>query len=160
MPFKATTVSTGTVPKGSMWRRNPLPRSPTLWDREGPSFEPICEESEACKALTVRAAFLGRASALGLSHTEILSLWRVRVRAVSGASRRVSARAGPQDLEERLVRQLPLLRPLQRPERERPLCARRPFGILDPGPRSWVWFGRQSTTEVPCEVPLGSGSGS
>ena len=51
LTFNATTVSTGTFPKGSMWRKNPLPRSPTLWSREGPSFEPICQESEACKAL-------------------------------------------------------------------------------------------------------------
>ena len=40
LTFNATTVSTGTFPKGSMWRKNPLPRSPTLWSREGPSFEP------------------------------------------------------------------------------------------------------------------------
>ena len=51
LPFNATTVSVGTFPPGSQWRKNPLPRSPTLWSREGPSFEPICEESEECKAL-------------------------------------------------------------------------------------------------------------
>jgi hypothetical protein len=52
MPFNATTVSgDATFPRGSQWRRNPIPRSPTLWSREGPSFEPVCEESAACKGL-------------------------------------------------------------------------------------------------------------
>jgi hypothetical protein len=43
-------VSEGTIPKGSMWRKVPLPRGPWGWDMSGPSFEPVCEESEACKA--------------------------------------------------------------------------------------------------------------
>ena len=37
----------GTVPPGSTWRKFPIPTA--LWEREGPSFEPVCEESEACK---------------------------------------------------------------------------------------------------------------
>ena len=32
------------VPKGSSWRKNPIPT--VLWEREGPSFEPLCTESE------------------------------------------------------------------------------------------------------------------
>ena len=32
-------------------QKNPIPHSPGGWEREGPSFEPICEESEACKNL-------------------------------------------------------------------------------------------------------------
>ena len=36
----------GTVPAGSMWRKNPIPSG--LWAREGPGFEPVCEESEEC----------------------------------------------------------------------------------------------------------------
>jgi hypothetical protein len=38
----------GTVPAGSYWRKHPIPT--VLWEREGPSFEPVCEESDACKA--------------------------------------------------------------------------------------------------------------
>ena len=37
----------GTVPAGSSWRKFPLPT--VLWQREGPSFEPVCNESQACK---------------------------------------------------------------------------------------------------------------
>jgi len=44
-------VSVGTTPAGSMWRKCPLPRGPWGWRRSGPSFEPVCEESDACKAL-------------------------------------------------------------------------------------------------------------
>ena len=36
----------GTVPEGSMWRKNPIP--PGLWQREGPTFNLVCEESQAC----------------------------------------------------------------------------------------------------------------
>lgn len=38
----------GTTPAGSMWRKNPIPSG--LWQREGPTFEPVCEESAACIA--------------------------------------------------------------------------------------------------------------
>lgn len=41
----------GTVPKGSSWRKNPIPT--VLWEREGPSFEPLCTESEACREYQV-----------------------------------------------------------------------------------------------------------
>jgi hypothetical protein len=37
----------GTVPAGSSWRKFPLPT--VLWQREGPSFAPVCNESQACK---------------------------------------------------------------------------------------------------------------
>merc|ERR1740129_2288504 len=33
---------------GSAWRKTPIPT--ILWEREGPSFEPVCQESEACRA--------------------------------------------------------------------------------------------------------------
>lgn len=39
-------VSTGTVPAGSSWRKNPIPSG--LWEREGPTFRPVCDESAAC----------------------------------------------------------------------------------------------------------------
>mmetsp|Transcript_70784 Transcript_70784/g.170957 ORF Transcript_70784/g.170957 Transcript_70784/m.170957 type:complete len:466 (+) Transcript_70784:80-1477(+) len=41
----------GTVPAGSSWRKNPIPT--VLWEREGPSFEPLCSESEACRGYQV-----------------------------------------------------------------------------------------------------------
>lgn len=50
---KGWQTNKGTVPKGSTWRKTPIPT--VLWEREGPSFEPVCEESDACKA----AATLG-----------------------------------------------------------------------------------------------------
>ena len=40
--------------KGSQWTKNPLPGPPMLWNREGPSFEPYCEESEECKGTSSR----------------------------------------------------------------------------------------------------------
>jgi hypothetical protein len=36
----------GTVPSGSTWRKNPIPSG--LWEREGPQFEPVCNESSEC----------------------------------------------------------------------------------------------------------------
>ena len=36
----------GTVPAGSTWRKFPIPT--VLWEREGPSFEPVCEETAEC----------------------------------------------------------------------------------------------------------------
>lgn len=50
---KGWETSVGTVPAGSSWRKVPLPSA--LWFREGPSFEPVCDESDECK----RAATLG-----------------------------------------------------------------------------------------------------
>lgn len=41
-------TSMGTVPAGSTWRKTPIPT--ILWEREGPSFDPVCDESEACRA--------------------------------------------------------------------------------------------------------------
>ena len=50
--FNATDVSGDlVVPAGSTWRKCPIPRGPWGWIYNGPSFEPVCEESEACKAL-------------------------------------------------------------------------------------------------------------
>jgi hypothetical protein len=46
--FNATRIVEGTFPKGSQWTKNPLPGPPMLWSREGPSFEPYCEESKDC----------------------------------------------------------------------------------------------------------------
>ena len=47
--FNATRITEGTYPKGSQWTKNPLPGPPMLWEREGPSFAPYCEESQECK---------------------------------------------------------------------------------------------------------------
>jgi len=47
LKFNATRVSTGTLPIGSMWQKNPVPRGAWQWDAEGPAFEPACEETEA-----------------------------------------------------------------------------------------------------------------
>jgi hypothetical protein len=40
-------TNVGTMPPGSSWRKFPIPT--VLWQREGPSFEPVCEESEECR---------------------------------------------------------------------------------------------------------------
>jgi len=42
-------VSTGTIPRGSMWRKNPIPRGAHAWSFYGASTAPVCEESAACK---------------------------------------------------------------------------------------------------------------
>ena len=42
------TTSSGTTPPFSMWRKNPIPSG--LWEREGPMFDPVCEESKECLA--------------------------------------------------------------------------------------------------------------
>jgi hypothetical protein len=39
-------TNVGTVPAGSMWRKNPIPSG--LWQREGPSYSPVCQESYDC----------------------------------------------------------------------------------------------------------------
>ena len=49
--FNATRTNTGTMPKGSMWSKNPIPRFAEQWEDEGPAFEPVCEESQACRDL-------------------------------------------------------------------------------------------------------------
>eukprot|EP00041_Stephanoeca_diplocostata_P039847 m.1638000 g.1638000 ORF g.1638000 m.1638000 type:complete len:400 (-) comp26550_c0_seq1:266-1465(-) len=49
--FNATRVSVGTIPKGSTWSKNPIPRGPWGWQRSGPSFEPVCDESDECKTM-------------------------------------------------------------------------------------------------------------
>jgi hypothetical protein len=43
------------VPAGSTWRKCPLPRGPWTWKFSGPSFEPVCEESDACKNAHTKA---------------------------------------------------------------------------------------------------------
>ena len=54
LAFNATRITEGTFPKGSQWTKNPLPGPPMLWNREGPSFEPYCEESQECKDTAAR----------------------------------------------------------------------------------------------------------
>merc|ERR1712032_698700 len=44
---KGWQTNQGTFPEGSTWRKTPIPA--VLWNREGPLFEPVCEESQACK---------------------------------------------------------------------------------------------------------------
>ena len=52
LEFNATArgweTSVGTTPAGSMWRKNPIPSG--LWEREGATFDPVCQESWACLA--------------------------------------------------------------------------------------------------------------
>jgi hypothetical protein len=43
---KGWETNEGTTPAGSMWRKNPIPSG--LWQREGPSYEPVCKESLEC----------------------------------------------------------------------------------------------------------------
>ena len=50
-----TTV--GTTPAGSTWRKFPIPT--VLWGREGPSFAPVCEESDACKVAVLQGRTSG-----------------------------------------------------------------------------------------------------
>lgn len=42
-------VSTGTIPEGSVWRKFPIPRTVSEWYMYGASFDPVCDESDACK---------------------------------------------------------------------------------------------------------------
>ena len=44
----------GVVAGTIMWRKNPIPHIINQWDTGGPAFEPPCQESEACKALSLR----------------------------------------------------------------------------------------------------------
>ena len=46
---KGWQVSTGTVPEGSMWRKIPIPRTISEWNMYGASFEPVCQEDDACR---------------------------------------------------------------------------------------------------------------
>ena len=39
-------TNVGTLPIDSMWRKNPIPSG--LWEREGPSFNPVCNETTEC----------------------------------------------------------------------------------------------------------------
>merc|ERR1711981_1038144 len=41
---KGWETNKGTVPEHSTWRKNPIPSG--LWQREGPTFDPVCTESE------------------------------------------------------------------------------------------------------------------
>jgi len=51
LEFNATRVTTGTVPKGSMWAKSPIPRGADQWEQEGPAYLPVCQESEDCTNL-------------------------------------------------------------------------------------------------------------
>jgi hypothetical protein len=46
LEFDGTYVSEGTVPEGSMWVKNPLPRNDVK--NTGKGFEPMCEENADC----------------------------------------------------------------------------------------------------------------
>eukprot|EP01044_Picomonas_judraskeda_P005771 COSAG03_NODE_553_length_6971_cov_3.971624_11_plen_209_part_00 len=37
------------VPPNSVWRKNPIPHTVNEWFMYGATFEPVCEESEACR---------------------------------------------------------------------------------------------------------------
>ena len=64
--FNASRVAVGTMPVGSMWSKNPIPT--TLWEREGPSFSPVCEESEACKQSQIYGGKPGDCRCSGFSN--------------------------------------------------------------------------------------------
>merc|ERR1712039_321593 len=57
LKFNATRTTTGTFPAGSMWSRIPIPRFPQQWEDEGAAFEPVCNESQACKDLVWDRSF-------------------------------------------------------------------------------------------------------
>ena len=47
--FNATDVSgDAVIPKGSTWRKCPIPRAPWAWGDTGASFAPACQEPETC----------------------------------------------------------------------------------------------------------------
>jgi len=47
--FDATDVGGELVlPVNSTWRKGPIPRAPWAWSHTGASFEPMCEEGDAC----------------------------------------------------------------------------------------------------------------
>lgn len=48
-------TSEGTVPRGSTWRKCPIPS--VLWEHYGASFEPVCEESEAFRACAINGEY-------------------------------------------------------------------------------------------------------
>jgi hypothetical protein len=67
----------GTVPRGSTWRKNPIPVG--LWSREGSTFEPVCAESQACiDSYTLHPGGLSyglcKCSGLGLSLSSSLEV--------------------------------------------------------------------------------------
>ena len=66
LAFNASRVAVGTMPVGSMWSKNPIPT--TLWEREGPSFSPVCEESEACKQSQIYGGKPGDCRCSGFSN--------------------------------------------------------------------------------------------
>jgi len=53
---KGWETNQGTTPKGSTWRKNPIPEWP-LWERGGATFQPVCEESEACIAIATKGGW-------------------------------------------------------------------------------------------------------
>jgi len=61
-------TSSGTVPAGSMWRKNPIPSG--LWEREGSAFNPVCEESDACiRSYSAGGAEQGTCKCSGFSNS-------------------------------------------------------------------------------------------
>ena len=63
--FAATDVSDGTLPVGSTWRKDPLPRGPWDWLMYGPSPLPVCDEPAACRQATHHPAPPGHSSQEG-----------------------------------------------------------------------------------------------
>ena len=51
MYYEGTYVSEGTIPEGSMWSMNPIPRNDTK--QTGQSFKPRCEEVPNCGSTEV-----------------------------------------------------------------------------------------------------------
>ena len=43
---------------GSLWRKVPIPGGLSTWHMYGASFEPVCEESAACRASVTRVSKL------------------------------------------------------------------------------------------------------
>jgi len=54
--FEGTYVSEGTIPKGSTWAMNPIPRNDTM--QTGQSFKPRCEEIPNCGSKLVKSTCL------------------------------------------------------------------------------------------------------
>merc|ERR1712048_1287709 len=48
-----------------MWRKNPIPRGAWAWSWYGASFEPVCEESDACKNARDGPASIGACKCSG-----------------------------------------------------------------------------------------------
>ena len=72
-------TSAGTTPTGSAWRKNPIPRGPHAWSFYGASFEPVCEESEACKSALDKAPAPGVCRCSGEWNDQVEIMDTVRI---------------------------------------------------------------------------------